>query len=393
MKRKIKMLLYGEPGVGKSVFANKADKRFFITTDGNYEWLADFGAKSDDHKQVSSWKEFVEFINDDKNFEGYDTIVIDLLEDLFRWNEAEFVKKNKLEHIGDMGYGKGYGITRDEFFIEISKLIAKPKHIIAITHETTEVVKDRRGVETTIYKPHRDIPEVVLAKIEGRMRFVVRAYMQDVEKDGTFELKRFLSVTPKPNEYGILRGIKDTHLQEDIPLDWSSFVELITTYRMTQQDVDQKVKEETKVEPTKKVVDIEKVEKIQEEKKEEETKVQDKKAEMLARMAALKKEQESEEVVEEEVVEEVVEETIPEPKVEEKPKVVKPKPEVKKVEPKVVETKKEESSKDNKILVIRAKLKATKFGAEGKEVDKVATYIVENNPTDEEIEEFVNKLK
>ena len=38
MKR-IKMLLYGEPGVGKSVFALKAPKPFFVCTDGNYEWL------------------------------------------------------------------------------------------------------------------------------------------------------------------------------------------------------------------------------------------------------------------------------------------------------------------------------------------------------------------
>ena len=53
----IKMLLYGEPGVGKSVFASKAPRPFFITTDGNYEWLEDFGAKPEDHIQVSSWDE------------------------------------------------------------------------------------------------------------------------------------------------------------------------------------------------------------------------------------------------------------------------------------------------------------------------------------------------
>ena len=58
MKR-IKMVLYGEPGVGKSVFASKAPKPFFITTDGNYEWLEDFGAKEEDHVQVSSWAEAI----------------------------------------------------------------------------------------------------------------------------------------------------------------------------------------------------------------------------------------------------------------------------------------------------------------------------------------------
>ena len=56
MKR-IKMCIYGEPGTGKSVFACKAPKPFFICTDGNYEWLEDFGAKEEDHIQVNSWEE------------------------------------------------------------------------------------------------------------------------------------------------------------------------------------------------------------------------------------------------------------------------------------------------------------------------------------------------
>ena len=58
MGKKIKMVLYGEPGVGKSVFASKAPHPFFVTTDGNYEWLEDFGAKEEDHIQSTSSKIF-----------------------------------------------------------------------------------------------------------------------------------------------------------------------------------------------------------------------------------------------------------------------------------------------------------------------------------------------
>ena len=42
MARFIKMAIYGEPGVGKSTFAAKAPRPYFITTDGNYEYLEDF---------------------------------------------------------------------------------------------------------------------------------------------------------------------------------------------------------------------------------------------------------------------------------------------------------------------------------------------------------------
>ena len=55
--RHFKMILYGEPGVGKSTFAIKSPNPFFITTDGNYEFLEDFGAKPEAHIQVKNWRE------------------------------------------------------------------------------------------------------------------------------------------------------------------------------------------------------------------------------------------------------------------------------------------------------------------------------------------------
>ena len=114
MKR-IKMLLYGEPGVGKSVFASKAPKPFFITTDGNYEWLEDFGADPRAHAQVSSWSEAKAAFA--QSYDDYETIVVDLLEDMFKWCEYEYCTRTKIEHISDVGYGKGYDITRNEFFL------------------------------------------------------------------------------------------------------------------------------------------------------------------------------------------------------------------------------------------------------------------------------------
>ncbi|MEG1798523.1 MAG: AAA family ATPase, partial [Clostridium sp.] len=88
MKR-IKMLLYGEPGVGKSVFAVHAPKPFFICTDGNYEWLDEFGAKDEAHINVSSWSDMKNAMLDaEKN--DYETIVVDLVEDGFKWCEQEY---------------------------------------------------------------------------------------------------------------------------------------------------------------------------------------------------------------------------------------------------------------------------------------------------------------
>lgn len=225
MKR-IKMLLYGEPGVGKSVFASKAPKPFFITTDGNYEWLEDFGADPNAHAQVSSWSEAKAAFA--QPYDEYETIVVDLLEDMFKWCEYDFCTRAKLEHVSDVGYGKGYDITRNEFFLEISKLLGKNKHIILITHGITFVTKDRRGVEHTKYAPSNRIPDKVLDMIEGRLRYCLRCYLKaEEQQDGTILKKRYLSVVPKENEFGIIRGVDENTIPHDIELEFDEFAKVI----------------------------------------------------------------------------------------------------------------------------------------------------------------------
>lgn len=225
MKR-IKMLLYGEPGVGKSVFACKAPKPFFICTDGNYEWLDEFGVDPNAHINVTSWSQMKDAL--DSNFDGYETVVVDLLEDGFRWCEQEYCIRNKIEHVSDVGYGKAYDATRNEFFIAISKLLASDKHVILICHGITFTTKDRRGVEHTRYAPSSRIPDKLLDMIEGRVRYCLRCYTAaEEEPDGKITKKRFLSLVPKENEFGIIRGVDENTIPHDIPLDFDEFARAI----------------------------------------------------------------------------------------------------------------------------------------------------------------------
>jgi len=227
MSKKVKMVLQGEPGVGKSVFACGAPKPFFICTDGNYEWLTDFGAKEEDHINVSSWSQAKKAFSMD--FSNYATIVVDLTEDLFKWCEQEFCKRNGFEHISDCGFGKGYDITRNEFIDEVGKLIALDKNIIFIMHGRTTTEKDRRGIEHTFYYPTSRIPDKVLDAIEGKVRYFLRCYLKAEEQpDGTIIKSRWLSVVPKECErYCIARGINENSVPHDIPLSWTDFAKVI----------------------------------------------------------------------------------------------------------------------------------------------------------------------
>lgn len=224
MKR-IKMALYAEPGVGKSVFASKFPKPFFVTTDGNYEWLIDFGADPNAHQRVSSWAEAKKLFK--TGFDKYETIVLDLTEDLFMWCENEWCKRNEIEHPSDMGWGKGYQGPRNEFFIEISKLLSLDKHIVLLMHGESITVKNKRGVEFTTYRPTSRLPEKLLDQIEGRLRYFLRAYIGSKEVDGKVVKKRFLSLVPKEDEYGIIRGVDENEIPQTIPLDFDIFWNIV----------------------------------------------------------------------------------------------------------------------------------------------------------------------
>lgn len=255
----IKMVLYGEPGVGKSVFASKAPKPFFITTDGNYEFLEEFGAKPEDHVQVNSWNEFKKVISK-LDLTNYETVVIDLTEDLFKWCEYEFCRVNGYEHVSDPGFAKGYDITRNDFFINISKVLnLEDKNVILIMHGITSSTKDRRGIEHTKYYPTNRIPDKVMDMIEGRVRYFLRCYTKADEINGKLVKKRYLSLVPKENEYGILRGIDENAVPSDIALDFNEFAKIIG---LESADVKKETKAEPKPEPKPTIVDI-KAEKVE----------------------------------------------------------------------------------------------------------------------------------
>lgn len=266
----IKMVLYGEPGVGKSVFASKAPKPFFITTDGNYEFLEEFGAKEEDHTQVNSWNEFKKVVSK-LDLTNYETVVVDLTEDLFKWCEYEFCRANGYEHVSDPGFAKGYDITRNDFFINISKLLnLEDKNVILIMHGITSSTKDRRGIEHTKYYPTNRIPDKVLDMIEGRVRYFLRCYTKAEEIDGKLFKRRYLSLIPKENEYGILRGIDENSVPSDIPLDFDVFAKTIGLEKSTNKVDEKKIEvakvKDIRIEPTL-VADTKSITEVKEESK------------------------------------------------------------------------------------------------------------------------------
>ena len=219
-----KLGIYGEPAVGKSVFSLGWPKPFFVCTDENYDFLDVFGAKENNHIQLSTWKEFKDWVNK-FDFSKYETIVVDLIDDLYQWADAEYCKKSRIDDLGDIGYGKGYKVVRNDFTYYMLQLINKKCNIILLSHEDRSQEKTTRGTAYTAYAPSSYIPKKVWELINGKLRFFFRAYIEPVQTENGVVMRRSLSIRPKMGEFQINRGLIADSYPDCIDLSYKSFVE------------------------------------------------------------------------------------------------------------------------------------------------------------------------
>lgn len=233
MAKKIKMVLYGEPGTGKSVFAGNSSKAFFITSDGNYEWLEglvpDFDEKN--HVQLSSFAEFEKLVPQLSTdaYKDYYTYVLDIIDNFYTWADFELCKKNRVNHVSELGdYGKGYDLLRKPFIAAILKFIAIDKNIIILSHESTYEEKTKKGTTITRYTPNSSIPlSKVWEKIAGQCQFVIRCYKDyETDENGRTVIKRLLDIKNTPEEWGTYR-LLDPDTPDTIPLDWNVFADIV----------------------------------------------------------------------------------------------------------------------------------------------------------------------
>lgn len=258
MAKTVKMGLFGRPGTGKSTFAAKAPNPFFICTDGNFEWL---GLPEKNHIQVSTWKQAKDVINNivlnKPEYKEFDTIVVDLIEDLYVWAEDEFCKREGIIHIGDYkSMGAGYSVVRKEFFAQISKLLSINRNVLLLSHEADKIGKTKAGADEYMYIPS---DKMSLTKqwndIEGQVRYFLRCFTEDEEENGRIRKKRYLSLIPGKGEYGICRGADEENWPREIELDWNVFASIIGLDQPS-KPVHETVKVKEEPAPVKKTVEV-----------------------------------------------------------------------------------------------------------------------------------------
>lgn len=185
MNQHKKIWIYGEPFSGKTFLADKApDPVLELNTDGNVRQftmpripIVDSVSSDRMHKRTYAWEVFKEAVDDLEKGSDFQTIVVDLLEDVYDSCRKFVCDQRGWEHESDDSF-KAYDIVRSEFLRTLKRLLNLPYNIILISHvDMSKDITKKSGDKVTAIKPN--INDKLANKIAGMVDIVIRTIKDD----------------------------------------------------------------------------------------------------------------------------------------------------------------------------------------------------------------------
>lgn len=175
----IKVLLYGQPGIGKTSLANTANRTITLDFDnGSHRAIV-----RNDVVQVNSWQDAIDFVNSKELLADYDTIVIDTvgkMSDLLSLTMPVMLGKVNLKQASGEPTLKGYGYIKQQAINLLKMLDALKKDIIYIAHDR----EDKNG-DNVIIRP--DISSSLLQVLTREVDLIGFLSVQNKQRVLNFE--------------------------------------------------------------------------------------------------------------------------------------------------------------------------------------------------------------
>ena len=189
---KIRFLLYGPPGIGKTTFSSKFDNTIFLETEKGSKGLKTYKIS------IHSWEDFIETVNvlvGDKHHK-FKTVTIDTITNLFTFCLDYSCKKLSIGHPSDEKWGKGWERLRTEFSKPILKLNMSDFGLIFIAHSIEQEVK--KG-SRTFTKVAPELPNQARRVLLPFVDIIGYVSMEAYEVGNTWKERRV--ITFEPSQY------------------------------------------------------------------------------------------------------------------------------------------------------------------------------------------------
>ena len=144
VKNTLSVLIYGQPGIGKTTFGVSAPNAVLFDYDGGVQRIN--GAHQVATLQPTSWEDTAEALAEIQNeMPEIQTIVIDTVGKMLDYMSAYIIKNDAKMAMRDGSLSlKGYGVRKQMFVNFIKQLAIMGKNVVFVAHEREE----RRGEET-----------------------------------------------------------------------------------------------------------------------------------------------------------------------------------------------------------------------------------------------------
>jgi len=139
------VLWYGQTKIGKSSTCAQTEGALFLATEPGLNALDVYQAP------ILCWEDLLnacaEIVEGKHPFK---TVIIDTIDNAYKFCVEFILRKFKVEHESDLGYGKGYALVNNEFQRVLTKLAFLPYGLFLISHAKEMEMDSRTGKYTRV---------------------------------------------------------------------------------------------------------------------------------------------------------------------------------------------------------------------------------------------------
>jgi len=213
------VLAYGQTKIGKSDFCSHAEGALFLATEPGLNALDVFQVP------IQTWDDLLdacaEIVAGQHPFK---TVIIDTVDNAYKFCTDHILKKFKIEHESDLGYGKGYAIVNNEFQRVLTKLAFLPYGLFLVSHAKQIEVETRTGKYTRVVPT---LPDKARKIVLGMVDMVLYCDLETSVGDGGEQRMRRVIRTKPSRDYEA--GDRTGRLPETLDLDFAKFFEAFNT--------------------------------------------------------------------------------------------------------------------------------------------------------------------
>lgn len=213
------VLVYGQTKIGKTTFCSQAESALFLATEPGLNALDVYQVP------IQSWDDLLNVCAE--VVEGkhpFKTIIIDTIDNAYKFCTDYILRKFKVEHESDLAYGKGYAIVNNEFQRVVTKLAFLPYGLFLISHAKEIEVETRTGKYTRILPT---LPDKARKIVLGMADMVLFCDLEVADGEGGETVTRRV-IRTKPSLY-YEAGDRTGRLPEAIDLAFPTFLDAFNT--------------------------------------------------------------------------------------------------------------------------------------------------------------------